>query len=102
MSAMSKPALGFDGGAWRGDASCRDTDPELYFPSGSTGAAHEQIEAAKSVCRSCPVQGPCLRFAIETNQEDGVWGGRDEQERRRLRKAWREARRPLIAVAVTR
>jgi len=31
---------------------------------------------------------------LETNQEDGVWGGRDEIERRRLRRGWREGHRP--------
>jgi len=92
MSAMAKPVLSFNGGGWRDQAACRHSDPELYFPAGSTGAALDQIEAAKTVCRACPVQGPCLQFALETNQEDGVWGGRDEKERRKLLRAWRESR----------
>jgi hypothetical protein len=41
---------------WRDNASCRDTDPDLFFPVGTTGPAIEQIENAKAVCRECEVQ----------------------------------------------
>lgn len=34
------------------------------------------------------VKGPCLEFALVTNQESGVWGGTAEEERRQLRKIW--------------
>jgi len=73
---------------WRQRASCRDTDPDLFFPIGTTGAAIEQIESAKAVCRACEVQSACLEFALATNQEAGVWGGTSEEERRKLRKSW--------------
>src|SRR6478752_1753507 len=45
---------------WRAEALCRDTDPELFFPIGTTGAALVQIEQARAVCRQCPVQAACL------------------------------------------
>ena len=73
---------------WRTLAACRDTAPDLFFPVGSTGLAVEQIEAAKAVCDQCPVKEPCLQFALETNQDSGIWGGTSEEERRRLRRAW--------------
>ena len=73
---------------WRDLAACRDTDPDLFFPVGSTGAALEQIQSAKAVCRRCDAQSACLEFALATNQESGVWGGTCEEERRKLRKAW--------------
>jgi WhiB family redox-sensing transcriptional regulator len=69
-------------------AACRDTCPDLFFPVGSTGLAVEQIEAAKAVCEECPVKAPCLQFALETNQDSGIWGGTSEDERRRLRRTW--------------
>lgn len=76
---------------WRDRAACRDEDPELFFPVGTTGPAILQIEQAKAVCRPCPSQGPCLRWAIGSGQEAGVWGGHDEDERRALkRRAARE------------
>jgi WhiB family redox-sensing transcriptional regulator len=81
-------SIEWDADDWRKHAACRDTDPDLFFPIGTTGQALEQIEAAKAVCRSCEAQAPCLEFALATNQESGVWGGTSEEERRRLRKAW--------------
>ena len=73
---------------WRSQALCRDTDPDLFFPVGTTGPAIDQIESAKEVCRQCPAQVSCLEFALATNQEAGVWGGTSEEERRKLRKGW--------------
>jgi len=73
---------------WRDDASCRHTDPDLFFPVGTTGLALTQIESAKAVCNACVAQISCLEFALSTNQESGVWGGTSEEERRKLRKAW--------------
>lgn len=78
----------WDGSGWRGHAACRDSDPDLFFPVGTTGAALEQIEAARAVCSRCPVREECLEFALATNQEAGVWGGTSEEERRALRKRW--------------
>lgn len=77
--------------SWRGRASCRNVDPELFFPIGTTGPAISQIEAAKEVCRTCPVQAPCLEFALATNQDSGVWGAASEEERRLLRQHRRRA-----------
>ena len=46
---------------WRAKAACRDKDPELFFPVGNTGAAYQQIEEAKAVCRTCKVIDACLK-----------------------------------------
>jgi WhiB family redox-sensing transcriptional regulator len=73
---------------WRDNAACRDTDPDLFFPVGTTGPAIDQIESAREVCRQCDAQMACLEFALATNQESGIWGGTSEEERRKLRKAW--------------
>jgi WhiB family redox-sensing transcriptional regulator len=66
---------------WREISACRDSDPSLFFPIGTTGPAIEQIEAAKAICGECSVQEEC------------VWGGYAEDERRRLRKRWLAERR---------
>lgn len=73
---------------WRELAACRDSDPETFFPVGTTGPAIAQIEKAMSICGICSVQEACLMYALETNQEGGVWGGYAEDDRRRLRKRW--------------
>ena len=72
---------------WRQHAICRDTDPDLFFPVGTTGQALVQIERAREVCNQCPVKGDCLEFALETNQDSGIWGGTSEEERRAIRRA---------------
>jgi WhiB family redox-sensing transcriptional regulator len=78
---------------WRNGASCRDVDPDLFFPIGTTGQAIDQIEAAKAVCAACPSRVPCLEFALATNQESGIWGGASEDERRALRRRRQRAAR---------
>ena len=78
---------------WRELAACRDSDPTLFFPVGTTGPALDQIAEAKRICAGCHVQDECLQYALESNQEAGVWGGYPEDERRRLRKRWLAERR---------
>jgi len=73
--------------SWRRDAACQYISPALFFPNGTTGQAIEEIDAAKAVCRACPVTDACLEFAMSTHQQYGVWGGTDEEERRRLRRS---------------
>ena len=73
---------------WRANSACRDTDPDLFFPVGTTGPALDQIASAKAVCDTCDAKAPCLEFALTTNQDSGVWGGTSEEERRKLRRAW--------------
>jgi WhiB family transcriptional regulator, redox-sensing transcriptional regulator len=71
---------------WRHIAACREVDPELFFPIGNSGPALLQIEEAKQVCRRCTVLDECLRWAIDSGQDAGVWGGMSEDERRALKR----------------
>jgi WhiB family redox-sensing transcriptional regulator len=94
-------ALAANDDSWRDHARCRDTDPELFFPVGTTGNALLAIDYAKRVCAQCAVTQECLDFALETNQDSGVWGGHSEEERRAIRRqraaAQRAARQQLTA-----
>jgi WhiB family redox-sensing transcriptional regulator len=78
---------------WREQSACRDTDPDLFFPVGTTGPAIDQIENAKAVCRVCDVQKNCLEYALVTNQDSGIWGGTSEEERRAIRRQWAARRK---------
>jgi WhiB family redox-sensing transcriptional regulator len=69
---------------WRHDAACRDKDPELFFPVGTSGPAILQTARAKAVCWGCPVRSQCLTWALNSGQDAGVWGGKSEDERREL------------------
>jgi len=78
---------------WRDQARCRFANLDLFFPVSSAGVEVEQIDAAKAICQVCRVKDCCLLFALETNQEDGIWGGTTEAERRKLRRSWLATRR---------
>ena len=71
---------------WRDHALCSGTDPDLFFPVGTTGHALVSIDHAKRVCQQCTVTGECLEFALDTNQDSGIWGGLSEEERRQIRR----------------
>ncbi|GAA3424979.1 WhiB family transcriptional regulator [Streptosporangium sandarakinum] len=77
---------------WRHRAACRDVDPELFFPIGNTGPALMQIEEAKQVCNTCSVSEACLKWALSSGQDAGVWGGLSEDERRALKRRTARAR----------
>lgn len=49
---------------------CRVDDPELWFAESPV-----QVEAAKALCRGCPVRQTCLAGALERREPTGVWGG---------------------------
>jgi len=74
---------------WIQRALCRDVDPDIFFPIGTTGPALEQVEQAKAICARCKVQAQCLEWSLATGQDSGVWGGMDEEERREIRRARR-------------
>lgn len=77
---------------WRDHAACRNEDPDLFFPIGTSGPSAIQTERAKALCQGCPVRERCLDRALDTEQTLGIWGGTTETERRALRRR-RDARR---------
>lgn len=82
----------YDPDEWRLEAACRDLDTAIFFPDTDDGIAR-----AKAVCASCPVREACREFALVTRQDDGVWGGLDENERRRVRRRRQEVARKAAA-----
>jgi WhiB family transcriptional regulator, redox-sensing transcriptional regulator len=76
---------------WRHMAACREIDdPEIFFPIGTTGPALDQVQEAKAICRPCAVRKQCLKWALDTHQESGVWGGLSEDERKAIARGQRE------------
>jgi WhiB family redox-sensing transcriptional regulator len=63
-----------------GSELCAQTDPEVFFPEKGGSTAE-----AKRVCADCPLQDPCLTFALVHNERFGIWGGRSERERRGMK-----------------
>lgn len=58
---------------------CEDA-PDLFFPD-RVGSV--QAERAKEKCGACPYVEGCLNWAV-TRGEEGIWGGTDERDRRRI------------------
>ena len=65
---------------WHYDAACQAVDREVFFRDGA------RSDEAKAVCAVCTVVEPCLEWALQMPERDGVWGGLDPEERRRLAK----------------
>lgn len=90
-----------DEGEWREDAACRTMDPAIFYPVpvGNSSAANaarrldDPYVAARAVCASCSVAGECLSFALAIRDREGMYGGTDPDERRRiLRRRWEAGR----------
>ena len=70
---------------WRDYAACLGRSPDLFFPS-----LGETARFAKAVCGECPVTEECFEYAMDTNQQFGVWGGRTTDDLRAERKRRRK------------
>jgi hypothetical protein len=51
--------------SWMGSGLCAQMGP----------ASWDDAEDPQGTCAGCPVRGTCLRFALDSGQEWGVWGG---------------------------
>lgn len=89
-TANPKTGDGSGGAAWRESAACRHVDTELFFPVSRRGRAAAEARQARAICARCPVREPCLSYALATRQAYGIWGGYDDEERRRLHRQRRE------------
>jgi len=88
LPAVVAPALG----EWHGRGLCVGEDPDVFFPShGDPGME------ARQICGICPVRDDCLEYSAEAD-EDGIWGGLDQAERRNLRR--RQRRRAAVTPAI--
>lgn len=86
--------------AWRLDAACRGSDPEIFYLSAErderTGRRRNggSGTAAKAICATCPVRLRCVVTAVDTMDHDGpggfgIWGGVGHSRRRGLLRAWK-------------
>jgi WhiB family redox-sensing transcriptional regulator len=68
---------------WQLFGACRGQDSAPFFhPEGERGSARaRRDEAAKAICRSCPVISECARHALAVREPYGVWGGLSEDDR---------------------
>ena len=73
--------------SWQFRGACRGEDTALFFAPTYFEKREEKNgrEAkAKALCARCPVRVDCLEYALRIREPHGVWGGKNEQERRAL------------------
>jgi WhiB family transcriptional regulator, redox-sensing transcriptional regulator len=75
---------------WTVEALCQQVDPDAHFPEKGASA-----KDAKKVCAGCTVRVQCLDYAIEHQEQYGVWGGLNYRERLRVAKQPGRAARPI-------
>lgn len=63
---------------WQDYANCHGVDPEVFFPKPSNKAG---LRLAKAYCALCKVKQQCEDFAIKTEADEGVYGGKTPNER---------------------
>ena len=84
MSTLSRlPGPVADLWEWQFDGACRRENPDVFFhPEGERGPSRRNRDnAAKAVCRRCPVLATCREHALQVHEPYGVWGGLTEHER---------------------
>lgn len=81
---------------WMAEGKCREVPPATFFPSDGVG-----VEVARRICATCPMQAPCLEYALRNKIDHGVWGGASERERRRIARRRRLERTPGTAAVAT-
>jgi WhiB family transcriptional regulator, redox-sensing transcriptional regulator len=67
-------------------------NPEIFFGKEYHGWQRNrpsltsvEIRRAKAICATCPVLWECFQWAMDNDEEYGVWGGTTRRERARLR-----------------
>ena len=68
--ALTSLTLSVDSDNWRQFSACRDTDPDLFFPVGTTGPAIEQIESGQG--RLHRVRGPPAVPRVRPHHQPGL------------------------------
>ena len=74
-------------GTWTARARCAETDPEIFFPP-----ADDPASEARRVCAQCPVRKDCLAYALDADEQYGIWGGLDPKERQHVRRQQKASR----------
>jgi WhiB family redox-sensing transcriptional regulator len=65
--------------AWRSSGACQGLDAEIFYPENEDNA-----DFALSVCEHCAVRIACLNYALDTREQQGVWGGATARDRRKM------------------
>jgi len=71
---------------WRSKGACQGLDAEIFYPENE-----DHAEFALSVCGECAVRIACLDYALDTREQQGVWGGATARDRRKMLRQRRQS-----------
>jgi WhiB family redox-sensing transcriptional regulator len=60
-------------------AACGPESQDLWFSELAS-----KVAKAKAICATCSVMDKCLQFAIDSDIEHGIFGGKTPAERKEL------------------
>lgn len=69
---------------WMSEAECRNSNPDLFYPSATGRWSQRRIREALQVCRRCPVIADCLAWAFEMKDGHAILGGTTPDQRTRM------------------
>lgn len=69
--------------SWRYRAACKNLPPKRMEDFFMPGNSVEGTRALR-ICAGCPVQSECLEYALDKPEDDGIWGGKTIEQRRRI------------------
>jgi WhiB family transcriptional regulator, redox-sensing transcriptional regulator len=67
--------------SWQYQGECRGYPIEVFFPDGRGHRLQTLEDAAKRICRKCPVLASCREYALRAPEAYGIWGGLTSRER---------------------
>lgn len=68
--------------SYQKDGLCTKKENAKYMDFFFSDEPEEKYQA-KNLCYQCPVRKDCIKYALESKQIWGIWGGKDENEIRR-------------------
>jgi len=96
--SSGKPTNGIKAPYFDGSQVCAQVDPELFFPE-TPADSIINMRFIRPICGSCAFKDPCLDYALNDPELQGVWAGttvRDRQILRRNIKRKANMRKPAL------
>ena len=73
---------------WMDQGLCKEVGSDYFFYEDMERGPEKErrIEQALAICSDCPVKKTCLKFALDTDQMYGIWGGTTQEQRAKMKK----------------
>lgn len=63
---------------WKERAACKGMDVTIFYPERGVVPTKAHV-----ICKTCPVQDECFKFAVDNDEQHGIWGGLSLRARRK-------------------